>query len=127
MHKLTAGLLIFLLVGCSTIKDKIPSFWDDNQSRAVIDIRQSVVELDCKQPHALQVAVIKMNVDWLVLYSQAKDTRDVLRLVKPMNDTVNDFYERSLVKQGSEAYCNMKKKILDTQSSTVAKAVLGRF
>ena len=127
MHKLTTGLLIFLLVGCSTIKDKIPSFWDDNQSRAVIDIRQSVVELDCKQPHALQVAAIKMNVDWLVLYSQAKDTRDVLRLVKPMNDTVNDFYERSLVKQGSEAYCNMKKTILDTQSSTVAKAVIGRF
>lgn len=116
-----------LLVGCSTIKDKIPSFWDDNQSRAVIDIRQSVLDLDCKQPHAPQAAVIKRHMDWLIIYSQIKDTRDVIRLVKPMNDTVNDFHDRSFTKQGSEAYCNMKKKIMDTQSATVAKAVLGRF
>lgn len=127
MHKLAAGLLIVMLVGCSTIKDKLPSFWDDNQSHAVIDIRQAVIDLDCKQPHAPQVALIKRHMDWLILYSQIKDTRDVLRLVKPMNETVNDFYDRSMVKQGSEAYCNMKKKIMDTQSSTVAKAVLGRF
>jgi hypothetical protein len=127
MRKLTAGLLIFLLVGCQTIKDNIPSFWDDNQSKAVIDIRQAVLSLDCKQPHAPQVAVIKKNMDWLIIYSQVKDSRDVLRLVKPMNETVNDFYDRSTVKQGSEAYCNMKKKILDAQSDTVAKAVIGRF
>lgn len=127
MRKLAVGITILLLVGCSTIKDKLPSFWDDNQSRAVIDIRQAVIDLDCKQPHAPQVALIKRHMDWLIIYSQIKDTRDVLRLVKPMNETVNDFYDRSTVKQGSETYCNMKKKILDTQSSTVAKAVLGRF
>lgn len=127
MHKIAASLLIFMLVGCSAIKDKIPSFWDDNQSRAVIDIRQAVIDLDCKQPHAPQVEVIKRHMDWLIIYSQIKDTRDVLRLVKPMNETVNDFYNRSMTKQGSEAYCNMKKKIMDTQSGTVAKAVLGRF
>lgn len=127
MRKLAVSFTLLLLVGCSTIKDKIPSFWDDNQSRAVIDIRQAVIDLDCKQPHAPQVAEIKRHMDWLILYSQIKDTRDVLRLVKPMNETVNDFYDRSVTKQGSEAYCNMKKKIMDTQSSTVAKAVLGRF
>ena len=127
MRKLTAGLLIFLLVGCSTIKDNIPSFADDNESKVAIDIRQSVIELDCKQPHAPQVAVIKKNVDWLILYSQTRDSRDVLRMVKPMNDTVNDFYNRSTTKQGSEAYCNMKKKVLETQSGAVAKAVIGRF
>lgn len=127
MRKLAVSFTLLLLVGCSTIKDKIPSFWDDNQSRAVIDIRQAVIDLDCKQPHAPQVAEIKRHMDWLILYSQIKDTRDVLRLIKPMNETVNDFYDRSVTKQGSEAYCNMKKKIMDTQSSTVAKAVLGRF
>lgn len=127
MRKLALSFTLLLLVGCSTIKDKIPSFWDDNQSRAVIDIRQAVIDLDCKLPHAPQVAEIKRHMDWLILYSQIKDTRDVLRLVKPMNETVNDFYDRSVTKQGSEAYCNMKKKIMDTQSGTVAKAVLGRF
>jgi hypothetical protein len=127
MRKLTAGLLIFCLVGCSTIKDNIPSFADDNESKVAIDIRQSVIELDCKQPHAPQVAVIKKNVDWLILYSQTRDSRDVLRMIKPMNETVNDFYNRSITKQGSEAYCNMKKKVLETQSGAVAKAVIGRF
>jgi PBP1b-binding outer membrane lipoprotein LpoB len=127
MKKIVILALTLTLVGCSTIKDKIPSFWDDNQSKAVIDIRQSILDLDCKQAHAPQVAVIKKNVDWLIIYSQVKDTRDVLRLVKPMNETVNDFYDRSMTKQGSEAYCNMKKKVLDVQSSTVAKAVIGRF
>lgn len=121
------SLVVLTMTGCSTIKDKIPSFWDDNQSRIVIDIRQSVNNLDCTQPHAPQVEIIKKDVDWLVLYSQTKDTRDILRLVKPLNDTVNDFYNRSLTKQGSESYCKMKKQILETQSSTVAKAVLGRF
>jgi len=127
MKKIITLMLTLSLIGCSTIKDKIPSFWDDNQSKAVIDIRQSILDLDCKQTHAPQVAVIKKNVDWLIIYSQVKDTRDVLRLVKPMNETVNDFYDRSMTKQGSEAYCNMKKKVLDVQSSTVAKAVIGRF
>jgi desulfoferrodoxin (superoxide reductase-like protein) len=127
MRKLTAGLLIFLLVGCSTIKDNIPSFWDDNQSKAVIDIRKSVADLDCTFPHFPQVGEIKHHVDWLILYSQTKDTRDVLRLIKPMHETVDDFYNRSKNKQGSEAYCNMKKKVLETQSKAVAEAVIGRF
>lgn len=127
MRQVALGLTFIFLVGCSAIKDKLPSFWDDNQSRIVIDIRQAVIDLDCKKTHAPQVADIKRHMDWLILYSQIKDTRDIIRLVKPMNDTVNDFYDRSMTKQGSEAYCTMKKKILDTQSSTVAKAVLGRF
>jgi hypothetical protein len=127
MKKLIFAVVLALLAGCSTIKDKIPSFWDDNQSRVVIDLRQSVLALDCTQPHAPQVAVIKTNLEWLVLYSQAKDTRDVLRAAQPMNETVADFYRRSTERQGSETYCNMKKKILDSQSNAVANAVLGRF
>ena len=61
------SLIVLTMSGCSTIKDKIPSFWDDNQSRAVIDIRQSVLDLDCKQPHLPQVAIIKKHMDWLII------------------------------------------------------------
>jgi hypothetical protein len=46
---------------------------------------------------------------------------------KPMESTVDDFYKRSLEKQGTEIYCDIKKKILITQSSAVAKTVIGRF
>jgi hypothetical protein len=132
MKKLLIVGLVVLLQGCATfsfqdIKDQIPSFWDANQSKSVIDIRQSIEKLNCKELHAPQVKVIKDNVQWFVLYSESKGTKDVLTLVKPMESTVDDFYKRSLEKQGSEIYCEMKKKILITQSSTVAKTVIGRF
>ena len=132
MKRLVLIGMVALLQGCATfsfqnIKDQIPSFWDDNQSRSVIDIRQSVEKLNCKEPHAPQVKVIKDNIQWFVLYSESKGTKDVITLVKPMESTVDDFYKRSLEKQGTEIYCDIKKKILITQSSTVAKTVIGRF
>jgi len=132
MKRLLVIGLVALLQGCATfsfqdIKDQIPSFWDDNQSRSVIDIRQSVEKLNCKEPHAPQVKVIKDNIQWFILYSDSKGTKDVLTLVKPIETTVDDFYKRSLEKQGTEIYCDIKKKILTTQSSTVAKTVIGRF
>ena len=132
MKRLVLIGLVALLQGCATfsfqnIKDQIPSFWDDNQSRSVIDIRQSVEKLNCKEPHAPQIKVIKDNIQWFILYSDSKGTKDVLTLVKPMESTVDDFYKRSLEKQGTEIYCDIKKKILITQSSAVAKTVIGRF
>ena len=132
MKRLALIGLVALLQGCATfsfqnIKDQIPSFWDDNQSRSVIDIRQSVEKLNCKEPHAPQVKVIKDNIQWFILYSDSKGTKDMLTLVKPMESTVDDFYKRSLEKQGTEIYCDIKKKILITQSSAVAKTVIGRF
>jgi hypothetical protein len=132
MKRLLVIGMVALLQGCASfsfqnIKDQIPSFWDDNQSRSVIDIRQSVEKLNCKEPHAPQVKVIKDNIQWFVLYSESKGTKDVITLVKPMESTVDDFYKRSLEKQGTEIYCDIKKKILITQSSTVAKTVIGRF
>ena len=132
MKKLLLVGLVALLQGCATfsfqdIKDQIPSFWDANQSKSVIDIRQSVEKLNCKETHAPQVKVIKDNIQWFILYSESKGTKDVLTLVKPMESTVDDFYKRSLEKQGTEIYCDIKKKILTTQSSTVAKTVIGRF
>jgi len=132
MKRLLVIGMVALLQGCATFsfqdfKDQIPSFWDDNQSRSVIDIRQSIEKLNCKELHAPQVKVIKDNIQWFILYSDSKGTKDVLTLVKPMESTVDDFYKRSLEKQGTEIYCDIKKKILITQSSAVAKTVIGRF
>jgi hypothetical protein len=44
-----------------------------------------------------------------------------------MKESVSDFVKRSEEKQGSETYCEIKKKMLQTQAATAAKAVLGRF
>lgn len=125
-----AVALILCLTGCASIKEMIPSFQDPNQSAKIIDVRQSVAQLDCKQPHALQVKQIKDNLEWFELYSNSKGDRqkDVLRLIKPMQETVDDFYKRSTSeKQGSDTYCEIKKKLMATQAERAASAVLGRF
>ena len=125
-----AVALILCLSGCASIKEMIPSFQDVNQSAKIIDVRQSVAQLDCKQPHAPQVKQIKDNLEWFELYSTSKGERqnDVLRLIKPMQETVDDFYKRSTSeKQGSDTYCEIKKKLMTTQAERAASAVLGRF
>ncbi len=126
---LITSLVVMSLTGCASIKEMVPSFWDDNQSRAIVDVRQSVAQLDCKQEHAPQVKKIKDQLQWFELYSQSKGWRqtDVVKLIKPIQDSVDDFYKRSLDKQGSEGYCEIKKKILAAQSEKAASAVLGRF
>jgi hypothetical protein len=128
--RLLALVVAVSLTGCASIKEMIPSFQDPNQSAKIIDVRQSVAQLDCKQPHAPQVKQIKDNLQWFELYSTSKGERqkDVLRLIKPMQETVDDFYKRSTgEKQGSEAYCEIKKKLMSTQAEHAASAVLGRF
>jgi hypothetical protein len=125
-----AVALVLCLSGCASIKEMIPSFQDPNQSAKIIDVRQSVAQLDCKQPHAPQVKQIKDNLEWFELYSTSKGERqnDVLRLIKPMQETVDDFYKRSTSeKQGSDTYCEIKKKLMTTQAERAARAVLGRF
>lgn len=125
--KLAVVLLTLALAGCSSLPFEIPSFWDDNQAAKIIDVRKSIHDLDCAAAHAPQVKIIQHHLKWFELYSQSKRTPDVARLVQPMQDTVNDFYKRSVENPGSPAYCELKKRVMITQGETVARAVLGRF
>ncbi len=127
MKKLSVVLFLVLLQGCSTM---LPSFWDDNQSKKIIDVRQSVVHLNCAQSHLPQVKQIHDQLEWFQLYSESKGflQNDVLAVIKPMQETVEEFYKRSAGKdQGSVPYCEMKKKILIKQSAMAASAVMWRF
>lgn len=129
MKKILAiAVLTVGLQGCA-LHSVIPSFWDDNQAVAVIDARQAVEQLDCSKPHAPQVKVIKDRLEWFDLYSESKGMmqNDVRALIAPMRETVDDFYKRSVEKEGSEAYCNAKKKVMKVQASKAAEGVLGRF
>jgi len=129
---LLAGIVAISVSGCAavnTVKGWVPSFWDDNQSARIIDVRQSIAQLDCQQEHLLQIKRIQDNLQWFELYSESKGWRqnDVRRIVSPMQETVADFYKRSQSQQGSVTYCEIKKKILTTQSEYAAQAILGRF
>jgi hypothetical protein len=129
MKRIFILLLVLSLVGCASIKNMVPSFWDDNQSRSIIDVRLAVDRLDCQAPHLAQVTEIKNHIRWFELYSESKGWQqaDVLRLTQPMRDSVNDFYRRSQDSQGSAVYCEIKKRLLAKQADTAARAVLGRF
>jgi hypothetical protein len=119
--------LCLVLTGCSTIKDYIPSFWDGNQAQRITDIRMEVAYIDCRQQHHAQAQRILRNVEWFELYSQGRDHRDMLKLIKPIKETVQEFYDRTKEKDASEMYCKLKQELLQTQTERAARAVLGRF
>jgi hypothetical protein len=129
MKQIFILLTIFSLTACTSLKTAIPSFNDTNQSAKIIDVSFAIDKLDCDKPHAAQVLVIKDNLRWFELYSQSNGFRnqDVLVIIKPMQDTVDDFYKRSVEKQGSKGYCELKKNIMAAQARAASDAVLGRF
>ena len=127
MKRLFAILVaVSLLSGCSTIREWIPSFWDDNQSARIVDIQVKIAAINCTQPQDYQVKPIQQDLAWFIAYSRSKGFAqgDVVRLVEPMKTTVDAWVLRG---QGSPAYCQLKKKILEQESERAAKAVLGRY
>jgi hypothetical protein len=119
-----------LLSGCATIQNWIPSFWDDNQSARIVDIRQSIEQITCEPGSQLGAAQrVASGLEWFRLYSESKGTRqqDVLRITQPMEDTVADWIKRSETKEGSKSYCELKKRTLKLQAERAAQAILGRF
>lgn len=111
-----------ILSACVTL----PSFYDDNESRISVDVRLAVEQLDCTEPTAPQVKRIKDAVDWFVLYNDSKGSSDIVALTRPMQETADSFYTRSL-SGATEGYCNIKKKVLQQQSKTIASTVMGRY
>lgn len=119
------------LSGCASFElhDLVPSFWDDNQSERIVDVHLKTDRFDCEQPHLPQVSAIRDDLRWFELYSTSKGylQKDVLALIAPMQETVEDFYKRSKEKEGSVAYCKIKVKILNEQARRASEGVLGRF
>ena len=129
MKKLLIIFAVSLLSGCASLKEWVPSFNDANQSASIIDVRLSIARLNCAEPQALQVARIRDHIEWFELYSESKGWRqaDVRRVIAPMRATVEDMYQRVVVKDGSKTYCEMKKTVMQEQAARAATVILGRF
>jgi invasion protein IalB len=130
MKTIIATLLFAVtLTGCSTVKNWIPSFWDDNQSARIIDVRQRAAAIDCGQPQLAQVQAVRRELQWFELYSESKGWRqaDVLRITAPMRETLDDWIKRSQTQEGSKTYCELKKRVVEAQAKRAAEAILGRF
>ena len=129
MKRILIIAAVVALSGCSTIQSWIPSFWDDNQSAKITDVRLTIDRIDCSKDQLAQAVQLRDQLRWFELYSVSKGAlqRDVIKLVKPIQDTTEDWYKRSLDGQGSVGYCNIKKKILEQQTARAAKGIMGRW
>jgi hypothetical protein len=129
MKNLIAALAFFMLSGCSTVVGWIPSFNDVNQSAKITDVRQAVDSLDCAKPQNVQAKRIVDELRWFELYSESAGIRnqDVIRIIKPMQETAGDFLKMVADKDGSRVYCDLKKRAMQEQAARAAKVILGRF
>lgn len=127
--KILIAIFTVMLTGCATVTGLVPSFWDDNQAARIIDLRLSVNKLTCTQPQLEQVTRIRDDLEWFHLYSASKGARqtDVLKLLAPMEQTVEDFYKRTQQQKDNVIYCDLKKRVMEEQAARAARAVLGRF
>jgi len=125
-------LTLVMLQGCAVaLSSYIPSFWDDNQSAKIVDIRLSLERLDCGQPQAQQLKPVRDAILWFQLYSESKGSRqrDVGKLTEPLSETVEEWYKRVSAEgyRENKIYCQIKQKIAEEQATRAAKAILGRF
>lgn len=127
MKKLLVVCAFFALSGCSTIKDYIPSFWDDNQATAITNLQFATRHVDCTQPLAPQAQNLADKAEWLDIYSKFKKTTDVAKLTVTFNETLKEFNDRVKTGPVSPMYCDLKKKIFIQQADIIAAAVMGRF
>ena len=114
------------LAGLSTL---LPSAWDANQSAAITDIQQQSKRINCKwkinevKDH---LEYLDEKTEWLIIYSETKQTTDIFNMAQVYNATLQDFYKRVETKSMSNSYCENKKAILIEQSNIIAKTLQGR-
>lgn len=110
------------VTGCSTITNT--SFYDGNESKAVVDVWVSVQNLDCSSEQApQQVDDIVQSKQWLKTYSTGKGSKDVLEMVGIFEKSLDGMTGREF----GETYCNLKKKTLLKQSEKMTRAMMRRF
>ena len=129
MRILPAVILAFVLTGCASIQSWIPSFWDANQSARITDVQLAVDRLDCAGDQLSQVTRIRDDLRWFELYSRSKGTvqQDVIKLITPMQDTVEDMYKRNTEGRGSKTYCELKRRVMQQQAQRAAAGIQGRW
>jgi len=124
-----AMMLAAVLTGCASVQSWIPSFWDANQSARITDVQLSIDRLDCAGDQFAQVSQIRDDLRWFELYSRSKGMvqQDVIGLIAPMQDTVEDMYKRNREGRGSKTYCELKRRVMQQQVQRAAVGIQGRW
>jgi len=121
--------ITIMLTGCAGVQTWIPSFWDANQSSRITDVQLAVDRLDCAADQLAQVTRIRDDLRWFELYSSSKGTvqQDVIKLIQPMQQTVEDMHKRNTEGRGTVTYCELKRRIMQTQARRAAEGIQGRW
>jgi hypothetical protein len=127
MKKLLLIVAFLSLTGCASIMEYIPSRWDVNQAKSITDIQQQAVRFDCKGDQTAQINNLDHSVEWFVIYSKTKPTRDITKLTTTLQQTVAEYKERASKGPVSPLYCELKRKIIIQQTEILAGSVQGRF
>lgn len=127
MKRLVTVLMLVSLTGCASIMEKIPSRWDVNQAKSITDIQQQAIRFDCKGDQVAQINALDKDVEWFVIYSKTKPTRDITKLTDTLQKTVAEYKDRASKGPVSPLYCDLKKKIIIQQTEILAGSVQGRF
>ena len=133
MKKIILSLFLAVsLSGCMALAGLsalMPSAWDPNQSAVITDIQQQSKRINCKwkinevKDH---LEYLDEKTEWLIIYSETKQTTDIFNMTQVYNATLQDFYKRVETKSMSNSYCENKKAILIEQSNIIAKTLQGR-
>ena len=107
--------------------EMIPSRWDVNQAKSITDIQQQAIRFDCKGDQVAQVNALDQSIEWFVIYSKTKPTRDITKLTDTLQKTVVEYKERASKGPVSPVYCELKRKIIIQQTEILAGSVQGRF
>jgi len=125
MKQLT--ILIAMVIGISSCANfTMPSNYDPNESKGMIDVLQDVRALDCRTDASQQAGIkeIQESVEWMRLYTDIKGSEDVFVSLGAIDHTLTGMIVRDNMSVG---YCKLKKKNLTLQVSDTAQAVMKRY
>jgi hypothetical protein len=119
MKNILIAVTTILITGCSVI----PSFYDDNESMLASNIVHSVELVDCGDTNPSFI-VVGLRKEQLKTYSTLKGSEDILNLIEIFEKSLNPVLKKDTM---STKYCELKKETLHKQSSSMTRAIMGRF
>lgn len=122
MKKILPILFVTLLAGCM-----MPSFYDDNESFAGVDLVVAVKNINCDLGYELMhddFIKVSRELEWLEEYSKLKGSDDVGEMLALMRETVNGMI---ITADTSSGYCGYKKTLMIEQSNLIGLTIMGRF
>lgn len=125
-------LLLTLLTSCIpaailSVKKLMPSAYDDNEMLMISNLRYDVRQVQCTGDKSHDTIVkIWEGKEKLYYYSSAKENEDVLKMVRPLSESMRGLYDSSKSGNMKELYCVEKVINLTKQVDIIANALAAR-